>query len=231
MQHHRIYERAPEYSTAAQRVRAISKRLMDLLLASIGIVVSAPFMLVIAACIRLDSRGPVLYRQTRVGRGGQPFTLLKFRTMYQDADPEIHRRYFQSYFHNQLPGCEESIETREALFKMTDDPRITRVGQFLRRTSIDELPQVFNVIRGDMSLVGPRPPLPYEVEEYQEWHMGRLKALPGITGLWQVSGRSRMTFDEMVRMDLDYIARQSLWLDLRILLQTIPVVVSGDGAG
>ncbi len=208
------------------------KRLMDLLLASLILVLAAPVMLLIALAIKLDSPGPVLFVQVRLGQNGSPFRFYKFRTMYDRADSSLHRRYVQSFIRARAPegNGSASAATAAATFKLVHDPRVTRVGRLLRRSSLDELPQLFNVIRGDMSLVGPRPPLPYEVVEYQEWHRGRLAAVPGLTGLWQVRGRSRVTFDDMVRMDLEYIARQSLWLDLRILLLTVPAVLSGKGA-
>lgn len=206
------------------------KRIVDLSFSVIALVITAPFLLAIALCIKLDSVGPVLFKQTRVGKGGREFTCYKFRTMAHNADPEIHRRYVQSLIRNQPQDGKLVGRKSEQVFKLQKDPRITRVGGFLRRTSLDELPQFFNVVKGEMSVVGPRPPLPYEVQEYQDWHLSRLAVLPGITGLWQVRGRSRVSFDEMVRMDIEYIARQSLWLDLKILLLTIPAVFAGRGA-
>jgi exopolysaccharide biosynthesis polyprenyl glycosylphosphotransferase len=206
------------------------KRLMDVSLSSLALILTAPILLAIALCIKISSRGPILFKQTRVGKRGQPFTFYKFRTMYQNADPDLHRRHVKALIRNQSSEGRNMSGAGTPMHKLENDPRITPVGAFLRRTSLDELPQFFNVIRGDMSLVGPRPPLPYEVEEYQEWHLARLAALPGITGLWQVRGRSRVTFDEMVRMDIDYIAHRSLWLDLKILLLTIPAVLVGKGA-
>ena len=213
-----------------RRMYFACKRVLDLVLATVILLLSAPVMLLIALFIKLDSSGPVLFKQVRVGRGGRPFTFYKFRTMYHNANPEMHRQYVRSLIRNQAPANDGSDGTASPVFKLTRDPRITRIGRVLRRTSLDELPQIFNVIKGEMSLVGPRPPLPYEVQEYEEWHMGRLATIPGITGWWQVRGRSRVPFDEMVRMDLDYIAQQSLWLDFRILILTIPAVVSGKGA-
>lgn len=206
------------------------KRAIDLLLSIAALILLAPVMVLIAVVIRLDSPGPILFKQMRVGQGGRPFTFYKFRTMFHNADPEIHRRYVQAFIRHQAPANGGSGESATPVFKLTHDPRITRVGHILRRASLDELPQLFNVIKGDMSLVGPRPPLPYEVEEYQPWHMERLATVPGITGWWQVRGRSRVSFDEMVSLDLEYIANQSLWLDFKILLLTIPAVIGGDGA-
>ncbi len=203
----------PHISTSGQ----IAKRVLDILGAAVVLVVTAPFMALAALAIRLDSPGPILFRQERVGRGESRFTLYKFRTMYQGAEEQLE----QLKAHNEASG---------PLFKMKNDPRITRVGRILRRMSIDELPQLYNVLKGDMSLVGPRPPLPREVEQYQDWHRRRLAVAPGITGLWQVSGRSDLTFDEMVLLDLYYIENWSLFLDFKILLRTIPQVVFARGA-
>jgi lipopolysaccharide/colanic/teichoic acid biosynthesis glycosyltransferase len=211
----------PAYST--------TKRLLDILIVVLGMIVAAPLMLLIFVCIKLDSDGPVLFKQLRSGQDGRLFKIYKFRTMYHNADPEVHRRFAEQFIHNQI--ISEQASAGAPPFKLADDPRITRVGRLLRRTSLDELPQLFNVFKGEMSMVGPRPPVPYEVDAYQEWHKGRLAARPGITGLWQVRGRSRVMFDDMVQMDLEYIAQQSLWLDIKILLLTIPAVISKDGAG
>jgi lipopolysaccharide/colanic/teichoic acid biosynthesis glycosyltransferase len=169
----------------------------------------------------------VLYRQVRVGENGRRFNMIKYRSMAADADPKVHETYVTRLIQQNV-GVDESSQ---ATLKMAVDPRITRVGRFLRKISLDELPQLFNVIRGEMSLVGPRPPLPYEVAVYQDWHKRRLEAIPGITGLWQVEGRNQVSFDEMVRLDLTYIERQSLWLDFKILLKTPLSVFNGRGAG
>ncbi|HIC93861.1 MAG TPA: undecaprenyl-phosphate glucose phosphotransferase [Anaerolineae bacterium] len=193
------------------------KRAMDVVIASVGLVLCAPLMGLIALLIKADSPGPVLFRQVRVGRGGRLFTLYKFRSMRQEAEAE----------RAQLLDLNEATGP---IFKIRDDPRLTRVGKLLRRTSLDELPQLYNVLRGEMSLVGPRPPIPSEVEQYQEWHRRRLEVSPGVTGLWQVSGRSDLTFDEMVMLDLFYAENWSLWLDLKILLRTIPTIILGTGA-
>ena len=193
------------------------KRLTDLTLTTAGLLAIWPLLLVIAIAIKLDSPGPVLYRQQRVGKDGRLFSMLKFRSMYRDAD----KRRDALIAANEATG---------PLFKMRNDPRVTRVGRILRRTSLDELPQLLNVIRGEMSLVGPRPPLPSEVEKYEPWQLGRLRAVPGMTGLWQVSGRSDVTFHEMVRLDLHYIRNWSLSLDLEILWQTLPAVLGNRGA-
>jgi exopolysaccharide biosynthesis polyprenyl glycosylphosphotransferase len=195
----------------------VAKRLMDVVLAGLGLVISAPLLALIALAIKLDSPGPVIFRQTRVGRGGVPFTCFKFRSMFVDAE-------------SRLPLLRQQNEATGPLFKMRDDPRRTRVGRVLRRMSLDELPQLWNVLKGEMSLVGPRPPLPSEVEAYAPWHLRRLEVSPGLTGLWQVSGRSDLTFDEMVLLDIYYIENWSPALDLRILLRTIPTVLLGFGA-
>jgi exopolysaccharide biosynthesis polyprenyl glycosylphosphotransferase len=193
------------------------KRALDVLGACVGLVLSAPLVAVLAIVIKLDSRGPVFYRSTRVGRGGRPFTFLKFRSMMDGADRNRHH-------------VEHLNECDGPVFKISRDPRVTRIGRFLRTTSLDELPQFLNVLRGDMSLVGPRPPLPDEVAQYEHWQMRRLDVRPGITCLWQISGRSRIGFREWMRLDLEYIRHQSLWLDLRILIRTIPAVLSREGA-
>ena len=193
------------------------KRTLDLTLTTLGLVMLAPVLLAIAVMIKLDSPGPVFFRQVRVGRHGQRFGMLKFRSMRQNADSLVEQLRAQN-------------EASGPLFKMRQDPRVTPVGRVLRRLSLDELPQLFNVLRGEMSLVGPRPPLPKEVDEYEEWQFGRLRAVPGLTGLWQVSGRSDVPFHDMVRLDLHYIRNWSLKLDLEILLRTIPAVLSSRGA-
>ncbi|GBC86629.1 UDP-glucose:undecaprenyl-phosphate glucose-1-phosphate transferase [bacterium HR12] len=193
------------------------KRAFDLTVAGIGLILSAPLWALAALAIKLDSPGPVLYRQRRVGEGGRPFVMLKFRSMYVDAE-------------QRLAELRPLSEVDGPLFKLRDDPRVTRVGRWLRRWSLDELPQLWNVIRGEMSLVGPRPPLPEEVAAYEEWHFARLEAPPGITGLWQVSGRSELSFEDYVRRDLFYIENWSLAYDLFIVLKTIPIVLSRRGA-
>ena len=193
------------------------KRAADLFFATLLLVLTLPLMLVMALLIRLDSSGPAVFRQTRVGRGGRPFTVFKFRTMHQDAEQR----------QEELTGLNEASGP---LFKIKQDPRRTRLGRFLRRTSIDELPQLYNVLRGEMSMIGPRPALPSEVQQYQAWHMKRLETWPGLTGLWQVSGRSELSFDEMVLLDIYYIENWSPLLDLKIALKTIPCLVVGTGA-
>ena len=205
-----------------------TKRTLDIGASSLLLLLMAPLFLLIALAVKLTSPGPVLFRQERVGQTGERFRMLKFRTMHVDADKTLHQQYVTQFIKANGAASGSGVE---AVFKIVDDPRITRVGHFLRKSSLDELPQFWNVLRGDMSLVGPRPPLPYEVEEYRHWHHRRvLEAKPGITGLWQVVGRSRTTFDEMVRLDLRYARTRSLWLDVRILLATPRAVISGKGA-
>lgn len=206
------------------RLRA--KRLIDVTAVVLGSPIVVPLVAVVAAAIRIGSPGPVFYRQTRMGRRGQPFTLYKFRSMVVDNNDEAHREYIASLMRGEAAAVGENGET---VYKLVDDPRVTRIGAFLRRFSLDELPQLWNVVRGDMSLVGPRPCLPYEWDLYEEWQKHRLDVLPGITGLWQVCGRSQVTFEEMVLLDLHYIANWSVSLDLVLLGRTLPVVVSGEG--
>lgn len=193
------------------------KRTLDVLLSSTVLIVGSIPAAIMAIAIKLDSDGPVLFRQERVGRDGKRFTCYKFRTMVKDAE-QLQAQLSQEY----------NVDRR--LAKLKDDPRRTRVGKFLRKTSLDEFPQFFNILVGEMSLVGPRPPVPAEVAEYDEWHLGRLLVTPGLTGLWQVSGRSNLTFDEMVRLDLYYAEHWSLWLDIKIMLRTIPALVTARGA-
>ena len=209
-------------STRSRRASHVAKRLVDITGSLLAVAVASPVFLAIAVAVKLSSKGPILFRQQRVGQYGRKFTFLKFRSMCVNNDHAIHEEYVK----NLIAG---SIDSE--VKKITNDPRITRVGRLLRKTSLDEIPQFLNVLMGDMSLVGPRPPIPYEVEAYEIWHRRRLLAVkPGITGLWQVNGRSRTTFDEMVRLDLQYAKSWSVWLDLKILLQTPRAVVAGDGA-
>ena len=205
------------------------KRIADICGSFILLALMLPILLAISACIRLTSRGPALFRQTRAGLGGRPFLLYKFRTMRIDCDPTLHQDYVKQFIAGK---AEKNLnESGEAVYKLTKDPRVTRIGRFLRRTSLDELPQLWNVLRGDMSLVGPRPPLPYEVEEYSLWHRRRVYQLkPGLTGLWQVRGRSRCSFDEMIRMDLQHGRQDSLALYFKVLFETPKAVFYGSGA-
>ncbi len=210
-------------------VQRFVKRVSDIVISIFAISILAPVWLVVSILIKLDSKGPVLFRQERVGMDGRIFLCYKFRTMAADADDGLHREAYQK----NIGGDQDANtgdEQKPVFGKVKDDPRVTRFGRRLRRSSFDELPQLLNVLTGDMSVVGPRPPIPYEVEEYDLWHRKRLDMKPGITGLWQVSGRSRLTFEEMVKIDLFYIENWSVWLDLKIVLLTLPAVLRGDGA-
>jgi exopolysaccharide biosynthesis polyprenyl glycosylphosphotransferase len=204
------------------------KRTVDMLCAGLLLILTSPLFLVVAFLIKRSSPGPVFYVQERLGKDGRPFPFYKFRTMTHNSDDAIHRQFAAMFINGDRVGCERKNGNRK-IYKLCQDPRVTTIGSWLRRTSLDELPQIINIIRGEMSLVGPRPPIVYEVEHYQPWHLERLKVTPGLTGLWQVSGRSSVPFEEMVRLDLHYINHWSLWLDLRILLKTLPVVVQGTG--
>ena len=216
--------------TGPNKVGLFGKRVFDVVGSASLLVLASPLMAAIATAIALTSPGPVIFRQRRLGKGCTPFVFYKFRSMLINADDSIHREFVTSL----IQGQHDQINQQDAatpFYKIKSDPRLTRMGGFIRRTSLDELPQLFNVLKGDMSLVGPRPPLPYEAEKYQSWHLRRiLEIKPGITGLWQVEGRSRVSFDEMVRMDLRYTRDWSLLLDLKILTRTILVVLRRDGA-
>lgn len=203
------------------------KRFSDIVISVLALVVLSPVWLLIAVLIKLDSRGPVFYRQERVGMDGRIFLVWKFRTMAVDADSEIHREYQRKLIAGDA-GANVGDDQSPA-YKLKNDPRVTKVGRILRRFSLDEAPQLFNVLRGDMSVVGPRPPIPYEVEAYELWHRKRLDMKPGVTGLWQVSGRNRLTFEEMVKLDLFYIENWSMLFDLKIILRTVLVLLKGDG--
>jgi exopolysaccharide biosynthesis polyprenyl glycosylphosphotransferase len=203
------------------------KRISDLVIASLTLALLSPFWLLLALLIKLDSKGPIFYAQERVGMDGRIFLVYKFRTMRMDADSEIHREYQRKF----IAGHAEANvgDPQKPAYKLRDDPRITRIGRLLRRFSLDEVPQLFNVLRGDMSVVGPRPPIPYEVEAYELRHRKRLDMKPGLTGLWQVSGRNRLPFEEMVKLDLFYIENWSLLFDLKIVLRTVLVMLRGEG--
>ncbi|CAN5306770.1 sugar transferase [soil metagenome] len=205
------------------------KRASDIIISLIVLIITAPVLFVISIIIKLDSSGAILFKQERVGMDGRKFLCYKFRTMKADADEEIHRQMYRKNIQGDAQSNTGNGE-KPVFGKVKDDPRITKFGKFLRRTSLDELPQFLNVLRGDMSVIGARPPIPYEVEEYDLHHRRRLDMKPGITGLWQVSGRNRLTFEEMVQIDLYYIENWSLWLDLKIILLTLPAVLRGDGA-
>jgi lipopolysaccharide/colanic/teichoic acid biosynthesis glycosyltransferase len=211
---------------APKRHGLVLKRAMDIFGSLVALIAFLPAFAIIALLVRLTSKGPVLFCQKRVGQYGREFNFFKFRTMYVDNDSEIHREYV-----TKLIAGGGNLGQGKGVYKLTNDPRVTTLGRFLRKTSLDELPQFVNVLKNDMSLVGPRPPLPYEYERYKIWHKRRVLELkPGLTGLWQVEGRSRTTFDEMVRMDIKYASTSSLWVDLKILLQTPAAMFSGRGA-
>jgi lipopolysaccharide/colanic/teichoic acid biosynthesis glycosyltransferase len=208
---------------AAVAIKSAAGRTLDVLLAGTALVLLAPLMLAIVLAIHVDTPGPALFRQRRIGRHMRPFTVLKFRSMRATVDSTPHREYVRAL----IAGREEQ---HEGLYKLTVDPRVTFVGRILRKTSLDELPQLWNVLRGEMSVVGPRPVVEYEVECYPSWYLGRFAVRPGITGLWQVSGRNERTYEEMVRLDLDYVERRSVGLDLWIILKTVWVVGLRRGA-
>jgi lipopolysaccharide/colanic/teichoic acid biosynthesis glycosyltransferase len=216
------------------------KRLLDILMAGSALIMLLPLLVIIGVLVVISSRGPVIFKQERVGSRRRrsdgrtywvpkSFTIYKFRTMHMDTDCQIHRSFMRAFIRNDQ-DCMAAIQGgRTESTKIVHDSRITRLGRFLRRSSLDELPQLWNIVIGEMSFVGPRPPMPYEVEAYKPWHRKRLEATPGLTGLWQVTGRSSTTFDEMVKLDLWYIEHQTLWLDLKLMVMTIFVVFSGKG--
>jgi lipopolysaccharide/colanic/teichoic acid biosynthesis glycosyltransferase len=210
-------------ATLAYGGRRQAKRVLDLLVATLILLLVLPTFLLIGLLVFVSSPGPILFRQQRVGLNGTSFTLLKFRTMYHGASAEVHQTYYRAL----MQGTAQATGNT---FKLRNDSRITPVGRVLRRLSLDELPQLLNVLRGEMSLVGPRPPLPYEVAEYGPRELGRLSVPPGLTGLWQVSGRAILNFHQMIALDLAYVEHWSLWLDLEILLRTPLVVLTGRGA-
>jgi exopolysaccharide biosynthesis polyprenyl glycosylphosphotransferase len=210
------------------RLNDSAKRVLDIAGSAAALIVLSPLFLLIAALVKLTSPGPVFFRQQRVGQSMKPFTMLKFRTMHVNANHAIHHEFMTSFIHS---GAQAQEAGKKGLFKIANDPRVTSIGRILRKTSLDEVPQFWNVLRGDMSLVGPRPPIQYEVDQYRTWHCRRvLEAKPGITGLWQVAGRSRTTFDDMVRLDLRYAKTPSVWTDVKILLQTPAAIIAGKGA-
>lgn len=224
---------SPQMQAAVRKaVRAPSarydflKRAVDIVLTLFLLLAAALIMLVVAVAIKLDSRGPVFYRQRRVGHGGREFNMYKFRSMYVNNDDSIHRKAVERFMNGDALSEDEKNR-----FKLASDPRVTRVGKFIRTTSLDELPQMWNVLLGQMSLVGPRPPLPYEVARYSPTALLRLAGKPGLTGPWQVYGRSRVTFDEMVAMDVAYLERRSIREDLKLIFLTVPVMLWGSGGG
>jgi len=203
------------------------KRIIDILGAGISLILLSPIFAAIAVLIKLDSPGPILYRQKRVGLNGKLFTFYKLRSMYNDVSEDKHRNYLKKLIKGEAAPFSLNDDP---IYKITDDGRITSLGKWLRRFGIDELIQIINVLKGEMSLVGPRPAIPYEVEEYEEWHKKRLNVKPGITGLWIVSGWTSVAFEKMVKLDIYYIEHWSVCLDFKILLKTIPVVLSGKSA-
>lgn len=267
----RYHARGHTRTLERRRCYSACKRVLDILVAGSLLVMLAPLMLVIAVLVRLDSAGPSIFRQERVGtrrqRNGrhetweiETFTCYKFRSMRHNADCELHRAFVKALIHDDRERivalhreCKETVSRRHGPLagtflrrrrkrsrpgpseqrqphKLAHDPRVTRIGGILRKSSLDELPQLWNVLIGDMTLVGPRPPIPYEVEEYEPWHRQRLETKPGLTGLWQIGPRSDADFDEMVRLDIQYIEQQSFWLDLKILMQTPLAAFRGKGA-
>jgi lipopolysaccharide/colanic/teichoic acid biosynthesis glycosyltransferase len=210
--------------TRPKPATSLARRALDVSIAGTALLVLVPVIVVAAIAVRLSSPGPVLFRQRRLGRHMRPFTVLKFRTMKADADSAVHKEYVR-----QMIGTQPEEPPREGLYKLAVDDRITGVGRFLRSWSLDEVPQLWNVLRGEMSLVGPRPVIEYEVEQYPDWYLRRFAVKPGLTGLWQVSGRNELSYEDMVRFDIEYAERRSLWLDLRILARTALVVMRRQG--
>jgi lipopolysaccharide/colanic/teichoic acid biosynthesis glycosyltransferase len=222
----------PDLSNQEQGKRPllIMKRTIDIVGGALLLFLCLPFCLIIAAAIKATSKGPVLFKQGRVGQHGRQFVFLKFRSMYADNDHTVHKEYVTKLINNESASAASNCKS-DTVYKLTGDKRITPIGRILRRTSMDELPQFWNVLRGDMSLVGPRPPIPYELAAYQTWHRRRLlEVKPGITGLWQVTARSKVDFDEMVRLDLRYATSWTPWLDIKILFRTPLTVLRGSGA-
>ena len=209
----------------ATRLSRLAKRALDVVVSLIAIILFSPLFVLISVAVKLTSKGPILFRQERVGQYGRRFSFLKFRSMKCGSNSHIHQEYVKQFISGTI------VKEQGVTYKITQDPRLTRIGGFLRKSSLDELPQLINVLKGEMSLVGPRPAIPYEIAFYQMWHRTRfLGVKPGITGLWQVTGRSKTTFDDMVRLDLRYVKRWSFWLDIKILLRTPQAVFSGEGA-
>ncbi len=203
-----------------------AKRVLDIVLTLLLLPVLGIIGAIVVVAVRLDSKGPILFPQRRVGKNGVEFVMLKFRSMKIHSDEEPHREAIKQYMNGQKLN---SGTTSDLAYKQVNDSRVTRVGRFIRKTSLDELPQFWNVLRGEMSLVGPRPPLPYEVELYSSYDWLRLAGKPGVTGFWQIYGRSRVTFQEMIEMDIAYLQRQSLWEDLKLIVLTLPVMIKGKG--
>lgn len=205
------------------------KRLMDIVLSSLMLLFLSPLFAVVALLIKLGPPGPVIFRQTRVGKGSKHFTCYKFRSMIDGSDDTAHKKYIRGLLQGESVIPKDN--GREKLFKLIDDPRITSIGRLLRKTGIDELAQLFNVLKGNMSLVGPRPPIPYEVEMFADWQKQKLAVMPGITGLWVISGRNKLGYKESIELDIEYIKHWSPWFDIKILLKTIPAVLIRREAG
>lgn len=220
-----------EDSITHSPLKLVIKRVFDIVASALGLIILSPLLLLVALLIKVTSPGPVIYKQVRLGAKGVPFTFYKFRSMRVNTDDKIHREYVLKLIDGKHDEEINNGSDDAPVYKLTVDPRITLIGKFIRKTSIDELPQLFNVLKGDMSLVGPRPPLAYEAEKYQSWHLRRiLEMKPGITGLWQVEGRSRTGFDDAVRMDVKYLQTWSLLLDFKILIKTVKEVLQCRGA-
>jgi lipopolysaccharide/colanic/teichoic acid biosynthesis glycosyltransferase len=202
----------------------VAKRALDLVAASLGLLITAPLLAVVAVAVKLESRGPVLFRQERLGLGGRRFVVYKFRTMFSSAEQERHRDHVRDLIR---PDASPARPEDGVWLPIPADPRVTRLGAFLRRSHLDEFPQLINIVRGEMSLVGPRPPIPYEVEVYQPWHLRRLAVIPGLTGLWQATGWGRLSFDEGVALDIAYIDRRGFWFDFGLILRTLWQIVTG----
>jgi len=218
-----------------------AKRILDVVFSFAMLLIAAPIMLVIALLVKLDSPGPIFFAQERVGAKlvkvngrkvwrRQNFKVYKFRSMFHKADSAIHRNFVQAFIRNDKQAMDTIQGEETEVRKLVRDPRITRIGHFIRKTSLDELPQLWNVLKGDMTMVGPRPAIQYEVDIYEPWHSRRLEALPGLTGMWQVSARSSADFDEMVKLDLWYIDNKSIWMDLKLIVQTPLAVFARKGA-
>jgi lipopolysaccharide/colanic/teichoic acid biosynthesis glycosyltransferase/GGDEF domain-containing protein len=217
--------------TSRQAIYRVAKRAIDIIGAVSGLLFLSPLFLLCALAVKLTSKGPVLFKQTRVGQFGKRFTFIKFRTMFHNCDSKIHQDYVEKLIEGDEGQSLNMGSEEKPLYKLNDDPRVTKIGEFLRKTSLDELPQFFNILMGDMSLVGPRPAISYEVKKYKHWHLRRvLETKPGLTGLWQVNGRSNTDFNTMVRLDLQYIKNQSIPFDILILLKTFKSVLKRDGA-
>ncbi|RKX69902.1 undecaprenyl-phosphate glucose phosphotransferase, partial [candidate division TA06 bacterium] len=208
-------------SDSGKNIYFAIKRIFDILISFFCIIMLSPLMILISYLIKLNSKGPVIFKQERVGKDGKPFVMYKFRSMFSDSRHITHKQYIEKFILEQ---------NDDSVYKINGDPRITKIGRILRETSLDELPQLLNVLKGNMSIIGPRPAIGYEVSIYRDWHKKRLRVKPGITGFWQINGRSKVKFDDMVILDIYYIENWSLLLDFIILLKTIPVVIGKEGA-